>query len=72
MAVMRYFDYESLAKEAGISDGDLETIKQAVREEFPNDDMMWELHVLRACSAINVWQTSSADGRRRWEMTSIG
>lgn len=49
---MRYFDYEELAREAGISDDDLSAIKDALRDEYPTDDMMWELHVLRACLAI--------------------
>ena len=49
---MDYFDYGAVAREAGVSPDDLSLIKQAVREEFPTDDMMWELHVLRACAAI--------------------
>ncbi len=49
---MDYFDYESVAREAGLTDDQLAAVKEAVRQEFPNDDMMWELHVLRACTAI--------------------
>ena len=49
---MHYFDYETLARESGISESDLEMIKEAMRAEFPTDDMMWELHVLRTCMAI--------------------
>jgi hypothetical protein len=49
---MHYFDYESCAREAGISDSDLSAIKELLRDEFPTDEMMWELHVLRACLAI--------------------
>ena len=48
----RYFDYESIARGVGISDADLAAISEAMREEFPTDDMMWELHILRACMAI--------------------
>ena len=58
---MPLFEFETVAQEAGISIGDLEAIKQAVREEFPNDDMMWELHVLRACSAIRDGVATMAD-----------
>lgn len=49
---MRYFDYETPAREAGISDADLRSILDAVAKEFPGDEMMQELHVLRACTAI--------------------
>lgn len=55
---MRYFDYEHAAREAGISDAHLEAIKQAMRVEFPEDDMLWELHVLRACNAVRDGQTT--------------
>jgi len=49
---MDYFDYETVAREAGISPQDLAAICESMRLEFPTDDMMWELHVLRACMAI--------------------
>ena len=49
---MRYFDYETIAREAHITPADLATLCELIREEFPSDDMMYELHVLRACLAI--------------------
>ena len=49
---MEYFDYKKVAREAGISDEDLSAICDVMRREFPTDDMMWELHILRACMAI--------------------
>jgi hypothetical protein len=49
---MKYFDYESVARDAGISSDDLNLLCQHVRSEFPSDEMMYELHVLRACMAI--------------------
>ena len=49
---MSYFDYESTAREAGISENDLSAIREAMRADFPEDEMMWELHVLRACMAV--------------------
>jgi hypothetical protein len=49
---MRYFNYEKVACEAGIPDDKLEQLCKSIRREFPRDDMMYELHVLRACMAI--------------------
>ncbi len=49
---MYYFDYKRMAAEAGISDEKLEELAKLIRTEFPFDDMMYELHVLRACRAI--------------------
>jgi hypothetical protein len=49
---MRYFDYEAVAREANIPSEKLHSLAKAVREEFPTDDMMFELHLMRICSAI--------------------
>ena len=49
---MRYFDYEAVAREAKIPADKLNLLAKAVREEFPTDDMMYELHLMRVCSAI--------------------
>lgn len=49
---MQYFNYEAPAREAGLSDADIQVIVEAIRKEFPGDEMMRELHVLRACVAI--------------------
>ncbi len=49
---MEYFDYESVAKQAGIPPDKLNELRKLVRQEFPQDDMMYELHLLRACMAI--------------------
>ncbi len=49
---MKYFDYETMAHEAGVSEKELEEIKQLVHSDYPNDEMMFELHVLRICIAI--------------------
>lgn len=62
---MRYFDYESVARECGLSDKELAAVEEAVRAEFPTDDMMWELHVLRACLAIRDGHASMEDIMRR-------
>ena len=49
---MEYYDYERIAREAGISPGDLERLCRLIRREFPRDDMMYELHVMRACRIV--------------------
>ena len=49
---MRHFDYESMAREAGIPPQKLEELRKIIRQEFPKDDMMYELHLLRVCMAI--------------------
>ena len=49
---MRYFDFEKVARESGIPKDKLAQLCQALRPEFPSDDLMYELHVLRVCLAI--------------------
>ena len=49
---MRYFDYERIAREAGMSAENLERLCRLIRKEFPHDDMMYELHVMRACKIV--------------------
>lgn len=49
---MHYFDFEKVAHQAGISAGHLEQLCKAMHREFPRDEMMHELHVLRACMAV--------------------
>jgi hypothetical protein len=60
MDSMEYFDYESIAREAQLSAEQLRHICKAVRRDYPDDQMLFELHVLRACSAIR-------DGRATYE-----
>ena len=49
---MRYFDCERIATEADIPADKLEKLRRVIRQEFPRDEMMYELHLLRACMAI--------------------
>lgn len=49
---MRHFDYESVAREAGICAEDMAEISRLARQDFPSDDMLYELHILRACMAV--------------------
>jgi hypothetical protein len=47
-----YFDYEEVAREADIPAEKLEELRHLIKKEFPRDEMMYELHLLRACMAI--------------------
>ena len=49
---MKYFDYDSVAREAKIPEEKLRKLVDLIRQEFPKDPMMAELHALRACLAI--------------------
>lgn len=49
---MRYFDFEKVARESRIPQDKLNQLCQSVRQEFPSDELMYELHVLRVCLAI--------------------
>ncbi|HMD97223.1 MAG TPA: hypothetical protein VKM93_07855 [Terriglobia bacterium] len=48
---MRYFDSEKMAVEAHIPTERLAELREVIRQEFPRDEMMYELHLLRACMA---------------------
>jgi hypothetical protein len=48
MEKVEYFDYPKVAKEIKVPDTILGEIEKEVKKEFPNDKMMYELHVLRA------------------------
>jgi hypothetical protein len=61
---MRYFDYRKVAKEAGIPPDKMAKLISAIRKEFPKDNMMFELHVLRACLAIRDGHVSVEDALR--------
>lgn len=43
-----FFDTERKAKELGIRADTYRRLKEEIRNEFPNDEMMFELHLLRA------------------------
>lgn len=61
---MRHFDYESVAKEAGIPRQKLDELCKIIRQEFPQDDMMYELHLLRVCMAVKDRRISVDDAIR--------
>ena len=58
---MKYFNYEKVAAEAGISPEKLQELEERIRQEFPSDEMMYELHVLRACMAVRDGHIKLAD-----------
>ena len=52
------FDYLSAARRTGIKNEHLDQICRQVGSEFPDDEMMFELHVLRAVLAIESGRVS--------------
>jgi len=55
MEKIEYFDYQRVAREMKVPDAVLKKIEKEVKEEFPKDKMMYELHVLRALNS-KYWQ----------------
>jgi hypothetical protein len=58
MKDLEYFDYESAAQQAHLSRDQLRMICDVVRRDYPGDQMLFELHVLRACNAIRDGRTT--------------
>jgi hypothetical protein len=52
---MRYFDYESVGREAKIPEEKLRKLVNLVRREFPHDPMMAELH-----TCVRAWPSGTA------------
>lgn len=48
MEKVEYFDYQRVAREMKVPSAILKKIEKEVKEDFPKDKMMYELHVLRA------------------------
>ena len=46
------FDYVAAARRAGIPQDKLDRLCALVRTEFPHDEMMTELHILRAILSV--------------------
>jgi hypothetical protein len=69
---MQYFDFRKVADEAGIPATALKALGERIRREFSGDEMMYELHMLRACMAIRDGYTSLEEATqegpptRRW------
>jgi len=60
MEKIEYFDYPKIAREMKITAIILKGIEKEVKKEFPNDKMMYELHVLRAIRS-GYWEKDSSD-----------
>ncbi|OGL44661.1 MAG: hypothetical protein A2161_06470 [Candidatus Schekmanbacteria bacterium RBG_13_48_7] len=45
---VQYFNYYKVAREMKVPENVLEGIEKEVKEEFPSDTLLFELHVLRA------------------------
>jgi hypothetical protein len=56
-----YFDYIAVAAAARLSSADLAAIEARTRADYPNDQMMFELRMLRTCNAIASGAASVAD-----------
>lgn len=50
--IPEHFDYPKAARDARISDADLAALVRLFERDYPDDLMLRELHVLRACHAI--------------------
>ena len=46
------YDIDAAFIESGLGQKHIKKIKKEVRDEFPNDDMMYELHIIRILNAI--------------------
>ena len=55
MEKIEYFDYQKVARQMKVPNPILKKIEKEVKEEFPKDKMMYELHVLRALRS-KYWQ----------------
>jgi hypothetical protein len=49
---VQLFDYPRVAAEAGIPPERLQRLREMMDRDFPGDEMMSDLHVLRACMAV--------------------
>jgi hypothetical protein len=68
---VHYFDYEKVARQAHIPPEKLEQLKKLMRQDFPRDEMMYELHLLRACMAIREGVLSLEEALRSETTTRI-
>ena len=52
MSAPEHFDYEPIARQAGISPEQLRQLEAMFLADYPDDAMLRELHILRACNAV--------------------
>jgi hypothetical protein len=53
MEQSKFFDYEALSKKFNVNSEVLAQFVKEATEEFPDDNMMIELHVIRALNWLN-------------------
>ena len=46
------FDIKKVIKKINISKKELQKLEKEIKQEFPNDRMMYELHLLRALGSV--------------------
>lgn len=46
------FNYKDIAKKINLPENQLSEIAKMVRKDFPHDEMMFELHMLRSLMAL--------------------
>jgi hypothetical protein len=51
--IPEYFDYISIAKKCNLSEDTIKQLEDLERKEFPRDQMMFELHMLRMIRSID-------------------
>lgn len=52
------FDLKKIKRESGLTPDDLARLEAKVKEEFPGDELMFELHFLRTLKALKEgWVT---------------
>jgi len=53
------FELEKAKKESGLSDRELAELEERIKAEFEDDEMMFELHLMRALNALKEgWITA--------------
>jgi hypothetical protein len=55
---MVMFDYQRVANEIGLTPEQLQALERRVREDFPHDEMLFELHMLRMCMSLQEGRTT--------------
>jgi len=56
-----YFDYHAVARECRLGPEQMEALEAVERAEFPEDQMMFELHMLRILEQIRAGRTKLED-----------
>lgn len=56
-----YFDYHAVARECRLTRDQVEALEAVERGEFPEDQMMFELHMLRMLEQIRAGRIKLED-----------